>query len=227
MPFFPTRTVVGALLEFQGAWQALEPAMAQAPHHRPPVHPVLYLKPANTWARAGEPVRLPPDVEEVEVGATLGISFARAASRVSAAQALDFVSGYCVVNDVTVPHLDAPKPALLRPPMRQKCRDGFCPIGPWVSASELPDPSGLEIRSYVNGELRQRSHTAQLRRSVAQLISDVSEFMTLAPGDLLLIGVDAQPARARVGDTMAVEIDGIGRLENPLHAEADALQEAA
>ena len=227
MPFFPTRTVVGALLEFQGAWQALEPVMAQPPHHRPPVHPVLYLKPANTWARAGEPVRLPPDVEEVEVGATLGISFARAASRVSAAQALDFVSGYCVVNDVTVPHLDAPKPALLRPPMRQKCRDGFCPIGPWVSASELPDPSGLEIRSYVNGELRQRSHTADLRRSVPQLIADVSEFMTLAPGDLLLIGVDAQPARARVGDTMAVEIDGIGRLENPLHAEADALQEAA
>ena len=227
MPFFPTRTVVGALLEFQGAWQALEPVMAQPPHHRPPVHPVLYLKPANTWARAGEPVRLPPDVEEVEVGATLGISFARAASRVSAAQALDFVSGYCVVNDVTVPHLDAPKPALLRPPMRQKCRDGFCPIGPWVSASELPDPSGLEIRSYVNGELRQRSHTADLRRSVPQLIADVSEFMTLAPGDLLLIGVDAQPARARVGDTMAVEIDGIGRLENPLRAETAALQEAA
>ena len=227
MPFFPTRTVVGALLEFQGAWQALEPVMAQPPHHRPPVHPVLYLKPANTWARASDPVVLAPDVEEVEVGATLGISFARAASRVSAAQALDFVSGYCVVNDVTVPHLDAPKPALLRPPMRQKCRDGFCPIGPWVSASELPDPSGLEIRSYVNGELRQRSHTADLRRSVPQLIADVSEFMTLAPGDLLLIGVDAQPARARVGDTMAVEIDGIGRLENPLHAEADALQEAA
>ena len=227
MPFFPTRTVVGALLEFQGAWQALEPAMAQAPHHRPPVHPVLYLKPANTWARASDPVVLAPDVEEVEVGATLGISFAHAASRVSAEQALDFVSGYCVVNEVTVPHLDVPKPALLRPPMRQRCRDGFCPIGPWVSAHELRDPGALEIRSYVNGELRQRSHTAQLRRSVARLIADVSEFMTLAPGDLLLIGVDAQPARARVGDTMAVEIDGIGRLENPLQAEAAALQEAA
>ena len=227
MPFFPTRTVVGALLEFQGAWQALESVMAQPPHHRPPVHPVLYLKPANTWARAGHPVLLPPDVEEVEVGATLGISFERAASRVSVAQALDFVSGYCVVNDVTVPHLDGPKPALLRPPMRQKCRDGFCPIGPWVRADQLRSPDALEIRGYVNGELRRRSHTGQLRRHVAQLISDVSEFMTLAPGDLLLIGVDAQPARARVGDTMAVEIDGIGRLENPLHAEAITLQEAA
>ena len=227
MPFFPTRTVVGALLEFQGAWQALEPVMAQPPHHRPPVHPVLYIKPANTWARHGDPVLLPPDVAEVEIGATLGISFARAASRVNAAQALEFVSGYCVVNDVTVPHLDAPKPALLRPPMRQKCRDGFCPIGPWVSADELRDPGTLEIRSYINGELRQRSHTAQLRRNVAQLIADVSEFMTLAPGDLLLIGVAEQPARARAGDTMAVEIDGIGRLENPLQAETAAVQEAA
>ena len=222
MPFFPTRTVVGALLEFQGAWQALEPVMAQPPHHRPPVHPVLYIKPANTWARHGDPVLLPPDVTEVEIGATLGISFARAASRVNAAQALSHVAGYCVVNDVTVPHQ-----SLLRPPMRQKCRDGFCPIGPWVSADELRDPGTLEIRSYINGELRQRSHTAHLRRNVAQLIADVSEFMTLAPGDLLLIGVAEQPARARVGDTMAVEIDGIGRLENPLHAETATVQEAA
>jgi 5-oxopent-3-ene-1,2,5-tricarboxylate decarboxylase/2-hydroxyhepta-2,4-diene-1,7-dioate isomerase len=222
MSFFPTRTVVGALLEFQGAWHALEPVMAQPPHHRPPVHPVLYIKPANTWAHHGDPVLLPPDVAEVEVGATLGISFARAASRVSAAQALGFVSGYCIVNDVTVPHQ-----SLLRPPMRQKCRDGFCPIGPWVSADELRDPGALEIRSYINGELRQRSHTALLRRSVAQLIADVSEFMTLAPGDLLFIGVAEQPARARAGDTMAVEIDGIGRLENPLQAESLTLQEAA
>lgn len=222
MSFFPTRTVVGALLEFQGAWQALEPVMAQPPHLRPPVHPVLYIKPANTWAHHGDPVLLPPDVAEVEVGATLGISFARAASRVSAAQALEFVSGYCIVNDVTVPHQ-----SLLRPPMRQKCRDGFCPIGPWVSADELRDPGALEIRSYINGELRQRSHTALLRRSVAQLIADVSEFMTLAPGDLLFIGVAEQPARARAGDTMAVEIDGIGRLENPLQAESLTLPEAA
>jgi 5-oxopent-3-ene-1,2,5-tricarboxylate decarboxylase/2-hydroxyhepta-2,4-diene-1,7-dioate isomerase len=222
MTFFPTRTVVGAMFEFQGVWQALAPVMAQPPHHRPPVHPVLYIKPANTWAHHGDPVLLPPDVAEVEVGATLGISFARAATRENAAQAMSHVSGYCIVNDVTVPHQ-----SLLRPPMRQKCRDGFCPIGPWVSASEMPDPGGLEIRSYVNGELRQRSHTTQLRRSVAQLIADVSEFMTLAPGDLLLIGVDTQPARARGGDHMAVEIDGMGRLENPLQAETAALQEAA
>jgi 5-oxopent-3-ene-1,2,5-tricarboxylate decarboxylase/2-hydroxyhepta-2,4-diene-1,7-dioate isomerase len=85
----------------------------------------------------------------------------------------------------------------------------------------------LEIRAYVNGELRQRSHTGQLRRNVARLIADVSEFMSLAPGDLLLIGVAEQPARARPGDTIAIEIDGIGRLENPVQREGAAPQEAA
>ncbi len=225
MSFFPTRTVVGAMFEFHGAWLAAQPTMQQAPHHRPPVHPVLYIKPANTWCRTGDTVWLPQAtpgeaaehaVAEVEVGATLGISFARAASRVRAEQALSFVSGYGVVNDVTVPHS-----ALLRPPMRQKCRDRFCPIGPWVPAHQVPDPGQLTIRAYVNGELRQTSSTRELRRSVAQLIADVSEFMSLAPGDVLLLGVPHGAPRAKAGDTMAVEIEGIGRLENPVRREGD------
>ncbi len=222
MPQFPTRTVVGALLEFHSAWRAVEPAMLLPPHHKPPVHPVLYIKPANTWASPGQAVLLPADVPEVEVGATLGIHFARAAARVTEAQALQFVSGYSIVNDVTVP--DGP---LLRPPMRQKCRDGFCPIGPWVAAAALPDPGSLGIRTYVNGQLRQSSHTSELRRSVARLIADVSEFMTLAPGDLLLIGVPAGAPRARPGDTMAVEIEGMGRLENPVLSEPAHAEVAA
>ncbi len=224
MNFFPTRTVVGAMFEFQSAWQAAEPTMLQPPHHRPPVHPVLYLKPANTWRRAGDTVWLPESgageaaehaVPEVEVGATLGITFACTAARVSAQEALSFVSGYCVVNDVTVPHS-----ALLRPPMRQKCRDSFCPIGPWVPAAQVADPGQLTLRAYVNGQLRQTSSTRELRRSVAQLIAEVSEFMSLAPGDLLLMGVPHPAPRAQAGDTMAVEIEGIGRLENPVRREA-------
>ncbi len=226
MSFFPTRTVVGAMFEFQSAWLAMEPTMRQPPHHRPPQHPVLYLKPANTWRRAGETVWLPETlpggatehaVAEVEVGVTLGITFARTAARVSAAQALSYVSGYCVVNDVTVPHA-----AMLRPPMRQKCRDSFCPIGPWVPATQVPDPGQLTLRAYVNGELRHSSNTRELRRSVAQLIADVSEFMSLAPGDVLLVGVPHGAPRAQAGDTMAVEIEGIGRLENPVRREDGA-----
>ena len=131
MPYPPLRTVVGAMFEFRSAWEAAAPTMAREPHLRPPVHPVLYIKPANTWSANGAAVMLAADVEAVEVGATLGIGFARAASRVRVEEALSFVAGYAVVNDVTVPHS-----SLLRPPMKHKCRDGFCPIGPllkWVT----------------------------------------------------------------------------------------------
>lgn len=215
--FHPTRTVVGAMFEFQSAWDAAAPAMQREPHHRPPAHPVLYIKPANTWCRAGVPVVLSPDVDEVEVGATLAVAFTRTAARVSEADALGYVAAYGVVNDLTVPHA-----SLLRPPMKQKCRDGFCPIGPFVDAAAIGSPDALEIRAYVNGELRLRASTATLRRKVARLIADVSEFMSLAPGDLLLVGVPHGAPRARAGDRVAVEIDRIGRLENPLIREATA-----
>jgi 5-oxopent-3-ene-1,2,5-tricarboxylate decarboxylase / 2-hydroxyhepta-2,4-diene-1,7-dioate isomerase len=207
------RTVVGAMFEFQSAWDAAAETMAREPHHRPPKHPVLYIKPANTWSTGGQPVLLPSEIDEVQVGATLGIAFARTAARVSEHDALDFVAGYCIVNDVTVPHT-----SLLRPPMKQKCRDGFCPIGPLVPARGV-SPAALEIRSYVDGTLQHTASTATLRRSVARLIADVSEFMSLAPGDLLLVGVPHGVPCARVGQHMAIEIDGLGRLENPLLRE--------
>jgi 5-oxopent-3-ene-1,2,5-tricarboxylate decarboxylase / 2-hydroxyhepta-2,4-diene-1,7-dioate isomerase len=208
------RTVVGAMFEFQSAWDAAAETMAREPHHRPPKFPVLYMKPANTWSIGGQSVALPDGVDEVDVGATLGVAFARTAARVSEAEALNFVAGYCIVNDVTIPHT-----SLLRPPLKQKCRDGFCPIGPLVPASAVGAADALEIRSFVDGELRHTANTATLRRSVARLIADVSEFMSLAPGDLLLMGVPHGVPRARVGQRVAIEIDGLGRLENRLVRE--------
>lgn len=211
------KTVVGALLNFRGAWAAMEPAMREAPHHRPPVHPVLYIKPANTWVGPGEAVRLPEDVPEVEVGATLGLVMGRAASRLSEAEALAHVAGYAIVDDVTVPHA-----AVLRPPMKQKCRDTFCPIGPVVPAAAVANPDALGIRVYVNGTLRQQSDTGQLMRRTAKLVADVTEFMSLEAGDILLVGVPEGAPRVRVGDRVAIEIDGLGRLEHDIVAEGGA-----
>jgi 5-oxopent-3-ene-1,2,5-tricarboxylate decarboxylase/2-hydroxyhepta-2,4-diene-1,7-dioate isomerase len=217
MTHHPTRTVVGAMFEFQSAWDAAAPTMAREPHLRPPVHPVLYIKPANTWAADGSAVMLPAGVDEVEVGATLGIAFARAASRVRVEDALSCVAGYVVVNDVTVPHA-----SLLRPPMKHKCRDGFCPIGGGRAAAEVGDPSRLVLRAGINGRVLAQAPLAELRRDVARLIADVSDFMTLAPGDLLLVGVPAGMPRARAGDTMFVEVDGVGRVENTVRREGGA-----
>jgi 5-oxopent-3-ene-1,2,5-tricarboxylate decarboxylase/2-hydroxyhepta-2,4-diene-1,7-dioate isomerase len=209
------KTVVGTLLNFEGTWAAMAPAMHREPHNKPPVHPVLYIKPANTWARGGDAIVLPADVPEVEVGATLGIVFGRTVAGVSPQQALAAVAGYVIVNDVTVPHA-----SVLRPPLQQKCRDGFCPIGPLVPAAAVADPDALAIRVRVNGELKLQNTTAHLLRGVARLISDVSEFMSFAPGDVLLVGVPENPPLARAGDHVAIEIEGLGTLENDLVAEA-------
>ena len=210
-------TVVGALLNFKGVWAAMEPAMQREPHHRPPVYPVLYIKPANTWCGAHDAIVLPPEVDAVEVGATLGIVIGRTASRIAAAQALAHVAGYAIVNDVTVPHT-----SVLRPPMKHKCRDSFCPIGPMVAAALVPDPDALVIRAWVNGELRLHNSTANLMRGVARLVADVSEFMSLREGDILLVGVPENPPLAHAGDEVVIEIEGLGRLENPVTREEAA-----
>ncbi len=210
------KTVVGCLLNFRGAWAAMEPAMHQEPHFKPPRHPVLYLKPANTWARHGDDIVLPPDVQEVEVGATLGVVMGAPAARVDETQALSFVAGYVPVNDVTVPHT-----AILRPPIKQKCRDGFCPMGAMVPRGTIR-PDALTLRAYVNGQLQGENSTANLMRPVARLIAQVTEFMTLDAGDVLLVGVPEAMPRARAGDRVAVEIEGVGRVENALRAQGGA-----
>ena len=122
------------------------------------------------------------------------------------------------MNDVSEPHA-----GVFRPAIRQRCRDGFCPIGPWVIARhEVATPDALALRVYVNGELRAARSTADLLRPIAQLIAEVSEFMTLSPGDVVLAGGADGAPRARVGDRVRIEIDGVGTLENLLVAEGRA-----
>lgn len=208
------RTVVGALLNFKGAWAAMGPAMHQEPHFKPPQHVVLYLKPANTWRGEGDAIVLPEGVTEVEVGATMGVVMGASASRVKEDDAMAYVAGYVAVNDVTVPHS-----AVLRPPIKQKCRDSFCPIGAMTPASQVSDPDALEIRAYVNGELRATNTTTNLVRPIARLIADVTDFMTLEAGDVLLVGVPENVPCARAGDRVAVDIQGVGRIENVVRAE--------
>jgi len=215
------KTVVGCLLNFRGAWQAMEPAMHKEPHFRPPQHPVLYLKPANTWRSDGDDIVLPEGVAEVEVGATLGVVIGAPASRLREEDALHFVAGYAPVNDVTVPHT-----AFLRPPIKQKCRDSFCPIGGMTARTTL-NPDALAIRAYVNGELRGESHTSQMMRPVAKLLAEITDFMTLEAGDILLVGVPENMPRARAGDRVAVEIEGVGRVENAIRAHAGVKGSAA
>lgn len=212
----PTRgTVYGTLLNHRDALAAMGEQVNAAPYKAPPQAPILYIKPRNTVVGHRVPVVVPTDAPELEIGATLGIVIGRTASRLSETQALDFVAGYTVVNDISVPHASC-----YRPSMRFKCRDGFCPVGPAVVARALvPNPDALGISVAIDGETVQRSSTAGLIRPVARLIADVCEFMTLFPGDVLMVGVAAGAPRARAGQRVTITIHGVGQLESPLVAQ--------
>ena len=117
--------------------------------------------------------------------------------------------------DVCEPH-----DSYYRPAIRQRCRDGFLPIGPRVvPAAAITDPDALEITVSVNGAPAARWSTADLVRPLASLIADITAFMTLTEGDLLLVGLDPNPARAGVGDRVTARIDGIGDLTVTLEGE--------
>ena len=215
-PYRLSGTVYGALLNHRTALQALGDAIHRPPYNRAPQAPVLYLKPRNTLAADGAPVAVPPGVAELEIGASLGVVIGRPACRLSADRALEFVAGYLIVNDVSVPHLP-----YYRPSIPFKARDGFCPLGPRVVArAALSNPDALTIRVFIDGELRQTAVTAELVRPVAKLLADVTDFMTLLPGDVVAVGVASPAPRIRAGQRARVEVDGLGRLENPFMAGA-------
>ena len=205
-------TVYGTLLNHRDALAALGEQVHAPPYKAPPNAPILHIKPRNTLVGHREPIVVPPGELELAIGGTLGVVIGRTASRVSAAQALEFVAGYTVVNDISVPHA-----SLYRPALRFTCCDGFCPIGPWiVPRARVPDPDALGITVCIDGASAQRSNTAGLIRPVAKLLADVTDFMTLHPGDVLCVGVAARAPRARAGQRVSIRIDRVGVLENTL-----------
>lgn len=209
----PTQgSVVGVLLNDTDSWDSLADEFHQAPYKAAPRAPVLYLKPANTWAAHGAPIVVPADLNELEVGASVGVVLGRSAARVTAADAFQYIAGYVPVNDLAEPH-----ESVYRPAIRERCRDGFCPIGPWVMPRHaLRSPDALVLRTFVNGRLRAEETTARLIRSTTQLIADVTAFMTLDRGDVLLLGPGADRPRAKPGDTVQIEVLGVGILQNRL-----------
>ncbi len=215
-----TGAVYGTLLNFQGALAALGDSVHAAPYLAPPQGPLLYLKPVNTHAGHGAAIALPPGGDAVRIGASLAVVFGRQATRVDARNALEHVAGYTVAADVSVPH-----DSYYRPAIRHQCRDGYCPLGPWiVAAADVPNPDALAITVRVNGRIRQQNHTSNLIRPVAQLIAEITAFMSLHAGDVLLVGVPEGAPLARAGDRIEIDIDGVGVLAHSVEAAAQGDQ---
>jgi 5-oxopent-3-ene-1,2,5-tricarboxylate decarboxylase/2-hydroxyhepta-2,4-diene-1,7-dioate isomerase len=214
-PFRLSGTVYGSLLNHRSALAALGESASQPPYKAPPRAPVLYLKPRNTLAASGDVIRIPAGCPELEAAACLGVVIGRTACRVLAAEAQQYVAGYLIVNDVSVPH-----GSYYRPSIREKARDGYCPMGPEVTPrARIADPGNVVSRTFLDGTLVQTASTRDLVRPLAQLLAEVTEFMTLAPGDVLCLGAAAPAPRVRAGQTVTIEMSGLGRLSNPFVAE--------
>jgi len=210
-PYQLSGVVYATLLNHRSAWQELGEAVNHPPYDAPPKAPVLYVKPRNTLAASGDPVPVPAGVTELELEASLGLVIGRPACRLEEARALEYLAGYLIVNDVSIPH----RP-YYRPSIRARARDGFCPVGPRVvPRAAIANPDDLTIRVFIDGKLRQQTGTSQLVRSIRRLLADVTDFMTLSPGDILAVGAAAPAPRVRAGQQARIEIDGLGQLESP------------
>ena len=207
-------TIYGVILNVRHEIEAIGAALSQPPYGKPPQAPVLYIKPPNTYLPGGGEVFVPAGEDALEANATLAVVIGRTAARVSQADALSHVLGYAVAIDVCVPHT-----SLHRPAIRQRCRDGFLPIGTVMPKATVGDPDRLAVKVAVNGREMSLFSTADLVRPVSRLIADVTEFMTLFEGDVLLVGLAPDGPRARAGDRVEAEIDGVGSVSCSLIAE--------
>ena len=183
-----------------------------------PPEPILFHKMPHTFIGHRATVMAPPDVAYMHYECELVVVIGRSARNVSAADALAYVRGYTIGNDVTVRDFVTD---YYRPPVKAKGFDTFGPVGPWLVTADAFDPSAVTLRTYVNGELRQEGNTRHLRHNVATLIEYITDFMTLEPGDMIWTGTPEGISHVYPGDVMRLEIDGIGALENQVVAAGE------
>lgn len=186
-----------------------------------PKDPIYFSKYANSLAAHQDKIELPSFTEEVDYEVELVVVMSKQTKKVSPSEALDHVFGYAVGNDLSARDLQFRSSQWLY----GKAIDGFAPIGPYlVTADEIPYPQNLNLKCWVNGELRQNSNTEDMIFSVATIISDLSQIMTLEPGDVIFTGTPEgvilgmeQKTWLNSGDEIVCEIDGLGRLVNQLY----------
>jgi 2-keto-4-pentenoate hydratase/2-oxohepta-3-ene-1,7-dioic acid hydratase in catechol pathway len=186
-----------------------------------PTEPLLFAKWPNALIPSGTPIVIPEICKNPDWEAELGVVIGRRARRVSEDDALNYVSGYVVANDVSGRDLQFGDGQWTR----GKSLDTFCPVGDLVPASEVPDPQALPIRALLNGEVMQDSNTSYMIFGVATVIAYITQGITLEPGDLIMTGTPAgvgafrtPPVWLQPGDEITIEIDGLGSITNPVVA---------
>ncbi|MEM9479884.1 MAG: fumarylacetoacetate hydrolase family protein [Verrucomicrobiota bacterium] len=180
-----------------------------------PTEPGLFLKSVQALAHPGDPIPFPNWTKNLHYEGELAVVIGRTMKNVSPADAADHVLGYTAACDVTA--RDKQRSDMQW--TRAKSADGFCPVGPWLE-TEL-DPSALALQTRVNGELKQDGNTRDMIFDVPTILSYISTFLTLVPGDLVLTGTPEGVGPLQPGDRVEVSIEGVGTLVNLVAAKAE------
>mgnify|MGYP001252657794 FL=1 len=182
-------------------------------------HPRFFTKATNTVIGPFDPIPLHKGItEQVDYEAELAVIIGKRGANISEEEAMEYVFGYTILNDVTARDLQRNHGQWFK----GKSLDGFCPMGPWiVTWDEIPEPVELEISSYVNGEQRQKANTRMMIYKIPRLISIISQGFTLEPGDIIATGTPSgvgmgfdPPKLLKANDRIRVEIEKIGYIEN-------------
>lgn len=189
-----------------------------------PESPILFAKFGNTIVGPGAAIRIPPEVTQADYEAELAVVIGKTASRVSVDEARDHILGFTCLNDVSARDFQFADGQWVR----GKSVDTFCPVGPWIApVATIADPGSLAIRCVVNDQVVQESSTEQMIFDVDHLVSFISTWITMEPGDVIATGTPPGVGFARdpqlflrPGDSVTVEIEGIGSLTNPVEALA-------
>lgn len=190
-----------------------------------PKFPYIFTKFPSAIRATSDPIIIPFNSKQVDFEAELAIVMGKSARNVSKDNALEYILGYCNTNDFSARDLQYSTQSWLP----GKCCDSFCPIGPYlVTKDEIDDPNNLTLKAYVNGELYQNSNTSDMILKCADIISGVSKYFTLNPGDIILTGTpegiimtmsEEERVWLKEGDEVVVEIEKLGRLVNTMKKE--------
>lgn len=207
--------VFSVALNHQSQTVAWGEAFRQAPYQSPPKTPVWFIKPHNTVIGTLTQIPYPSDEPEVLSGGTLAIVIGKTVRKVSTEQAGEFIAGYTLANDISLPET-----CFYRPAIKAKCCDGFCPMGEDIANL---NPDRLIITTEINGVITHQWNTADLVRSAHQLVGALTEFITLNPGDKILIGTPHQRVQLHPGDRVTIRAEGFSPLTNTISPRGDGI----
>ncbi len=205
--------IFGIALNYKDLYSTLEAQFTQNPYVKAPIKPVLFIKTPNTRNTSGQVV-VKQQADTLQAGPTVGIVIGKSTSRVAKSDAYAHIAGYVVVNELSLP-----EESYYRPAIRAKCQDGFCALGEAVAIDRVSDINQLELRVFVNDQLKQTGNTSNWIRTPDQIIEEISEYMPLNAGDIILTGTPLGRVDLQHGDVVRIEVDQLGAVENTIQEQ--------